>query len=111
MCDKIFKEYMQNFPVGVAQRVNGKVSGTINGQSLGTADLHAYVVTSDGRAYTAISRVPGELGRSMLSLYTIGSVFGWLFGATSASGAKNGYMITGRHWIYYLHLASLTLET
>ncbi len=90
---------MQNgFSVGVAQRVNGKVSGTINGQPVGPADLHAYVVTSDGRAYTAISRVPGDLGRSMLSLYTIGSVFGWLFGATSASGAKNGYMITGKHW-------------
>ncbi len=101
----------KGFSVGVAQRVNGKVSGTINGQPVGPANLHAYVVTSDGRAYTAISRVPGDLGRSMLSLYTIGSVFGWLFGATSASGAKNGYMITGKHWngVIYIWVKGLKM--
>ena len=58
-------------------------------------DLHTYVVTADGRAYTAISRVEPNLGTSMLSLYTIGSVFGWLFGPLTTSTGKNGYAVTG----------------
>ena len=80
---------------GVPQRVNGKVIGSLNGINMNSADLHTYVVTTDGRAYTAISRIDPNLGTSMLSLYTIGSVFGWLFGATPSPTGKNGYAITG----------------
>ena len=80
---------------GVPQRVNGKVLGNLNGVDLKSADLHTYVVTSDGRAYTAISRVDPSLGTSMLSLYTVGSVFGWLFGAPTSPTGKNGYAVTG----------------
>ena len=80
---------------GVPQRVNGKVLGNLNGIDLSNIDLHSYVVTSDGRAYTAISRVEPKLGTSMLSLYTIGSVFGWLYGALTTANGKNGYSITG----------------
>ena len=84
-----------NFIAGVPQRVNGKVLGNLNGVELNSVDLHTYVVTSDGRAYTAISRVEPDLGTSMLSLYSIGSVFGWLFGALTSPSAKNGFTITG----------------
>ena len=77
------------------QRVNGKVLGNLNGIDLNNIDLHTYVVTSDGRAYTAISRVEPKLGTSMLSLYTIGSVFGWLYGALTTANGKNGYSVTG----------------
>lgn len=83
------------FAAGVPQRVNGKVSGSLSGQALQSVDLHTYVVTTDGRAYTAISRIDPRIGTSMLSLYTINSVFGWLFGAPTAPGGKNGYGITG----------------
>ena len=37
--------------------MNGRVTGVLNGVDLRSADLHTYVVTTDGRAYTAISRV------------------------------------------------------
>ena len=86
-----------NFILGVPQRVNGKVVGNLNGIELNNVDLHTYVVTSDGRAYTAISRVEPDLGTSMLSLYSIGSVFGWLFGALTSPSGKNGFTITGNN--------------
>ena len=43
-------------PNGVPQRVNGVVGGTINSVSVVEQSLHCYVVTADGRTYTAISR-------------------------------------------------------
>ena len=43
-------------PDGIPQRVNGVVCGTINSVSVIEQSLHCYVVTADGRTYTAISR-------------------------------------------------------
>lgn len=77
------------------QRISGKVSGRLNGVSIDDVDLHAYVVTTDGRTYTAISRMEYALGQSLLSLYPIASVLGFLFALPQQPAAKNGFMIAG----------------
>lgn len=79
----------------VPQRLHGKVNGVLNSQPLEDLDMHAYVVTTDGRAYTAISRIPREIGAQMLTLNTIGGVVGWMFALTQTDRARNGYMLTG----------------
>jgi nidogen (entactin) len=81
--------------IGVAQRLNGKVNGILNSQPLDNLDMHAYVVTTDGRAYTAISRIPHEIGPQLLTLNTIGGIIGWMFAVTQTNRARNGYMLTG----------------
>ena len=43
-------------PNGIPQRVNGVVGGSMNSVSIVEQSLHCYVVTADGRTYTAISR-------------------------------------------------------
>ncbi|KAL0266614.1 UNVERIFIED_CONTAM: hypothetical protein PYX00_009108 [Menopon gallinae] len=75
-------------------RVNGKVSGVINGINFTDFDLQAYVVPKDGRSYTALSRVPINVGYDMQSLNILGTTIGWLF-AKPMKGAMNGYQITG----------------
>lgn len=79
----------------VAQRLNGKVNGILNNQPLDNLDMHAYVVTTDGRAYTAISRIPNEIGPQLLTLNTIGGIIGWMFAVSQTNRARNGYMLTG----------------
>ena len=59
-------------------------------------DMHSFVVTKDGRAYTAISQVPVNISAEMMTLNTIGGVIGWLFALRGGPGAMNGYMFTGR---------------
>ena len=83
-----------NCVTGVPQRINGKVSGTVNGVSFHEEDLHSYVVTSDGRAYTAISKMPDTIGYDMQPLSIFGGVVGWLFARPTAN-APNGYQLTG----------------
>ena len=82
---------------GVPQRLNGKVFGSINGVELYDLDMHTYVVTSDGRAYTAISRVPPQLGVSLQTVSTIGAIIGWMYAVPTHPGAANGYVFTGKH--------------
>ena len=77
-----------------AQRVSGSFSGTINGVRL-DANVHVYVQTVEGKAYTAIDQLPAEIGPSLKSLYALGGVWGWLFAATTTPSAMNGYMLTG----------------
>ena len=43
-------------PNGIPQRVNGIVNGKINSVDVKEQSLHCYIVTQDGRTYTAISR-------------------------------------------------------
>lgn len=83
---------------GAVHRLNGKVSGSL---VVGRApvrfqdvDLHAYIVGSDGRAYTAISGVPAPAARALLPLLPLGGLFGWLF-ALEEPGYENGFSITG----------------
>ncbi|KAK7504328.1 hypothetical protein BaRGS_00004632, partial [Batillaria attramentaria] len=79
----------------VPQRLNGRVHGTVNGVQLSNLDMHTYVVTSDGRTYTAISRVPSTIGPAMETLNTIGGAIGWLFAIPTSSMALNGFSYTG----------------
>lgn len=75
-------------------RVNGKISGEMNGVSLSDLDLQAYVVPADGRTYTAISVVPPSVGYDLQSFNILGTSIGWLF-ARPVKGALNGYQLTG----------------
>ncbi|GAB6025426.1 hypothetical protein CHUAL_011172 [Chamberlinius hualienensis] len=79
---------------GVPQRINGVVTGMLNGVEIVEADLHSYVVTSEGRQYTAVSRVPEMIGFDMQLLISFGGVVGWLF-ASPQGKAKNGFQLTG----------------
>ncbi|XP_078262826.1 uncharacterized protein nid2a isoform X4 [Rhinoraja longicauda] len=94
----------QCLPEGVTQRVNGKVNGKLMvGSSrvpveFKNADLHAYVVVNDGRAFTAISQIPESVGWAMQSLSVIGDLFGWLF-AVQQPGFANGFSIAGAKFI------------
>lgn len=78
-----------------AQRVSGKVTGRVNGVAINGVDLHAYVVTTDGRTYTAVSRIPTTIGYSMQGLYVVGSVLGFMFALPQQPTARNGFMIAG----------------
>ncbi|KAH1019720.1 hypothetical protein HUJ04_009502 [Dendroctonus ponderosae] len=77
---------------GAPLRVNGKVNGKLNGERLENLDLH--VVTVDGRAYTAISKIPESIGADIQTLQVLGSVIGYLF-AHPVRGAINGFQRTG----------------
>lgn len=77
------------------QRLNGKVSGVLNGVRFDALDMHSFVVTKDGRAYTAVSRIPEEISASFMTLNTIGGVIGWMFALRGGPGATNGYEFTG----------------
>lgn len=85
-------------------RVNGKITGTLNGQELSQQDLQSYVVTSDGRTYTALSHVSQEIGYDMQTLNILGGVIGWLF-ARPINKAVNGYELTGG---IFNHTADIT---
>lgn len=80
---------------GAPQRLNGKVYGELNGYTIDNLDMHVYIVTRDGRAYTAISRIPTQLEGNMRSLVTIGGIMGWMFALPQHPDAKNGFMLTG----------------
>ncbi|KAE8586619.1 hypothetical protein XENTR_v10021718 [Xenopus tropicalis] len=90
-------------PRGAPHRVNGKVSGNILvGQTpvnFIAADLHAYIVANDGRAYTAISHVPDPASWSLTPLAPIGGLFGWLF-ALEKPGFQNGFSFTGAKFVH-----------
>ena len=55
----------------VAQRVTGTVSGLINGVSFSEQSVHSYVVTEDGRTYTAISKISDSIGMDMQVINSI----------------------------------------
>ncbi|CAG9854211.1 unnamed protein product [Phyllotreta striolata] len=78
----------------VPLRVNGKINGKINGEKLDNLDLQSYVVMSDGRAYTAVSKIPESIGFDIQSMQILGGVIGYLF-AKPLRGAVNGYQVTG----------------
>jgi nidogen (entactin) len=80
----------------VPQTLNGPVTGRVNEVPLNNLDMHTYVVTKDGRTYTAISRIPSALGPAMETLSTVGGGIGWLFAVPSSNGAANGFSFTGK---------------
>ncbi|XP_075360053.1 nidogen-2 isoform X1 [Mycteria americana] len=97
----------QCLPEGAVHRLNGKVSGSLTvGQAsvrFQDVDLHAYIVGSDGRAYTAISGVPQPAARALLPLLPVGGLFAWLF-ALEEPGSENGFSITGAEFTQSLEV-------
>ncbi|XP_071601251.1 nidogen-2 isoform X2 [Heliangelus exortis] len=97
----------QCLPEGAVHRLNGKVSGSLlvgrESSTFQDVDLHAYIVGSDGRAYTAISGVPQPAGRALLPLLPIGGLFAWLF-ALEEPGSENGFSITGAEFTQSLEV-------
>ena len=83
------------FYLDAPQRISGKVSGSVNGYTLDAIDLHGYAVTSEGRAYISISRVPPPIGVYLQALFSLGSVLNWLFALPTTADVHNGFMITG----------------
>ncbi|KAK6041933.1 G2F domain protein, partial [Cooperia oncophora] len=82
---------------GDPQRISGSLEGVINGVSIGQVDLHTLVTASDGHAYTALSKIPSDLGHQFLLLNPIGSIMGWLFAEVQSPTAYNGFQVTGSH--------------
>uniref|UniRef100_A0A0B7B8A8 Nidogen n=1 Tax=Arion vulgaris TaxID=1028688 RepID=A0A0B7B8A8_9EUPU len=81
---------------GAPQKLNGPVYGNLNGVALEDSLLmHTYVVTTDGRTYSAISGVPPSLGSALQTLNSIGGIIGWLFALPVGPNAKNGFSFTG----------------
>ena len=73
----------------------------VNGVAIASANLHIYVVTADGRAFTAISVVERSIGIPMLTTYPVGGIMGWLFAKVDSPGVSNGFMITGNVVLTY----------
>lgn len=77
----------------VPLRVSGKVTGVINSIAI-NSHLQSYVVLTDGRAYSAISPLPSEIGFSTQLGAVFNNVIGWLFAKTSDSNSiPNGYQV------------------
>ncbi|NXU23591.1 NID2 protein, partial [Thalassarche chlororhynchos] len=97
----------QCLPEGAVHRLNGKVSGSLTVGRVSVrfqdVDLHAYIVGSDGRAYTAISGVPQPAARALLPLLPVGGLFAWLF-ALEEPGSENGFSITGAEFTQSLEV-------
>lgn len=90
-------------------RVNGKVTIDMEGAYSTHVDVQAYIVTTDGRSYTALSKVPPTVGRNLQLVNSVSSVIGWLF-AKPINGALNGYQLTGKQIILFLSYASTHVE-
>uniref|UniRef100_A0A915B249 Nidogen-1 n=1 Tax=Parascaris univalens TaxID=6257 RepID=A0A915B249_PARUN len=86
------KECLKN---GDPQRINGGFEGVINGEAIGRTELHTYVMTAEGRAYTALSQIPPHHGRSLLLLNPIAGAMGWLFAKVESPSSYNGFQLTG----------------
>ncbi|KAK9738878.1 Calcium-binding EGF domain [Popillia japonica] len=87
-------------------RVNGKVRGEVNGVQFHSLDLQCYVVMKDARTYTAISKMPIELGFSTQIFQFLGSTIGWIF-AKPLADALNGFQITGGVFNQTIELTSI----
>ncbi|KAM4559740.1 nidogen-2 [Odontesthes bonariensis] len=89
-------------PEGAPQRVSGKFSGTltvgVTPVELNDIHLHSYIVVGDGRAYTAISKVPESVGWALMPVAPIGELFGWLF-ALELPNSQAGFKITGAEFV------------
>lgn len=90
----IYIIYIHEF-ADVPLRVIGKVSGKINDHEFTDRDLQCYVQTKDGRTYTALARIPVNIGDRFQLLNPMSGVIGWLFAKTSGE-TKNGYQLTGK---------------
>ncbi|XP_034945839.1 nidogen isoform X2 [Chelonus insularis] len=94
-------------PNDLPLRVIGRISGKINDEEFSGRDLQCYVQTKDGRTYTALSRIPENIGQNFQLLSTLGGIIGWLF-AKPIGKTQNGYQLTGG---LFNHTAELVFGT
>uniref|UniRef100_A0A158P9V5 Nidogen-1 n=1 Tax=Angiostrongylus cantonensis TaxID=6313 RepID=A0A158P9V5_ANGCA len=80
---------------GDPQRISGSFEGVINGIPIDRTDLHTFITPTDGHAYTAISKIPSDLGYPLLLLNPIGSIMGWLFAEVKSPSVYNGFQLAG----------------
>ncbi|XP_022081243.1 LOW QUALITY PROTEIN: nidogen-1-like [Acanthaster planci] len=91
------------------QRLNGLVSGTVNGQSFSNANLHSFIILSEARTYTAVSPLPPEISYSLQTITPMAEIMGWLFALPSGKGL-NGFMLTGGKFRQTLNITFSTGE-
>ncbi|KAK3852669.1 hypothetical protein Pcinc_040754 [Petrolisthes cinctipes] len=75
-------------------RITGKMMGNINGVDIEDSNFHVYVLTNEGRSYTALSNIPSQIGYDIQSVLAIGTGIGWLF-AKPIKNVPNGFTLTG----------------
>lgn len=109
-CCKCKSHYYGNGFSCIRDNIPIRVTGTITGH-IGTnnisSQLQAYIVMVDGRAYTAMSTLNGDVGPKFQLLEIIGGVIGWLF-AKPVGETLNGYQITGGK---FNHTSNLRFQT
>lgn len=92
----------------VPVRVTGSLVGELNGEMIPErSKLQSYVVTADGRSYTAVTPISTELGANLRLVLPIVSAIGWLF-AKPFNNTHNGYQLTGGE---FLHTSKLSFDT
>ncbi|XP_071784784.1 uncharacterized protein [Asterias amurensis] len=91
------------------QRLNGLVSGRVNGVPFQNANLHSFIQISNGRTFTAISPLDPEISYSLQSITPVAEVMGWLFGLPSGKGL-NGFTLTGGKFLQTLNITFSTGE-
>ncbi|XP_064367902.1 nidogen-2 [Dromaius novaehollandiae] len=101
--DTYYGNGRQCLPRGAAHRLSGPVSGRLAvgagaAASFGDAELHAYVLGSEGRASAAVSRLPPPA-----ALLPLGGLFGWLF-ALEEPGYANGFRLAGAEFTQRLEV-------
>ncbi|CAB3397791.1 unnamed protein product [Caenorhabditis bovis] len=82
-------------PKGEPQRISGSFEGVINRTPIDRTDLHTFATMTDGNVYTAVSKIPSDLGHPLLLLNTVGSIMGWLFADVKSPDVYNGFHLTG----------------
>uniref|UniRef100_UPI00358FFAE8 nidogen-2-like isoform X2 n=1 Tax=Myxine glutinosa TaxID=7769 RepID=UPI00358FFAE8 len=88
------------FKEGDPQRISGQVTGRLKlNRPRATleelsAEIHAYAVAADGRAYAALSPVGPTLGWALQLLPALAAPVGWLF-ARERHGYDNGFRLAG----------------
>lgn len=81
----------------VPLRVSGKVTGDINGVEI-NGHLQSYVVLSDGRSYSAISPLSGDIGYASQLASVFGNTISWLFAQPAGNNSvPNGYQVSCPH--------------
>lgn len=75
-------------------RANGVITGRVNGEDLSGINVHAFIVATEGRTYTAISPTPPGLNYTLQFLIPLAETIGWLFAVPKNKGI-NGITATG----------------
>ena len=89
--------------------INGSIAGTVDVRSMETMENTRFIIKSDfqgfsivdqGRAHSALSPVPEDLGAVLRALYPIGQISAWMF-ADAEKPAINGFDYTGNFLTNY----------